>query len=189
MPTPSNPVESPGSEPEAILVRGPATDTGPVAVLGAASADLVGRPLLAVLARTSRERLERQLSEAGYDPGETHVVEFVPQVDPADRVSDEDEPIHADIAGLSMELVSKLDELAEDGGVVYFDSLEPFVSVAGFESTFRFLVIVAARARAAGVPLVARLDPDAVDAVTEGTLTEAFDRVVEEPPDGAGMTG
>jgi hypothetical protein len=82
-----------------------------------------------------------------------------------------------------MELVGRFDALGEEGGVVYLDSLEPFVDLAGFESTFRFLVIVASRARTAGVPLVARLDPDAVDPVTAETLAEAFDRVVERPLD------
>jgi hypothetical protein len=83
-----------------------------------------------------------------------------------------------------MELVGRLDGLAESG-VVYLDSLEPFVSVAGPESTFRFLVIVAARARTAGVGLVARLDPDAVDPVVAGTLGEAFDRTVGGPSAGS----
>lgn len=178
--TPSTPVGSPGSEP-AVLVRASTTD--PVAALGAASANPGSRPLLAVVAGTSRERFERRLSEGESLPGEVSVVDFVPRVDPTGVPSDVGR-IHGDIAGLSMELVPRLEELAADGGVVYFDSLEPFVSVAGLESTFRFLVIVAARARAAGVPLVARLDPDAVDSVAAGTLAEAFDRVVEEPLDG-----
>lgn len=180
MTTQSTPVGSPGSEP-AVLVRASTTD--PVAALGAATTDPRSRPLLAVVAGTSRERFERRLSEGGSLPGEVSVVDFVPRVDPT-GVSSDGGRIHGDIAGLSMELVPRLEDLAADGGVVYFDSLEPFVSVAGLESTFRFLVIVAARARAAGVPLVARLDPDAVDSVAAGTLAEAFDRVVEEPLDG-----
>lgn len=181
MTTPSAPVGSPGSEPAAVLVRASTTD--PVAVLGAASTDPGSSPLLAVVAGTSRERFERRLSEGESVPEEVSVVDFVPRVDPTGMPSDGGR-LRGDIAGLSMELVPRLEELAADGGVVYFDSLEPFVSVAGLEPTFRFLVIVAARARAAGVPLVARLDPDAVDSVAAGTLAEAFDRVVGEPPDG-----
>ena len=188
MSTPSDPVESPGSESEAVLVRTSAT--APVAALGAASTDLESRPLLAVLTGTSRGRLERQLSEAGCNPGEIRVVDFVPRADPTSTsIPSDGGRIHGDVAGLSMELVPRLDELAADGGVVYFDALEPFLSVAGLESTFRFLVIVAARARGAGVPLVARLDPDAVDPVVAGTLAEAFDRIVETLPDGVDATG
>lgn len=169
---------------EAVLVRTGTTD--PVTALGAASRGPDDGPLLAVLATVPRERLERRLVEAGYDPDESLVVDFVPPSE--GPVRDEPGRGHGDVAGLSMELVGRFDALAEAGGLVYLDSLEPFVSVAGFESAFRFLVIVASRARTAGVPLVARLDPDAVDPVTAGTLAEAFDRVVEGPPDGPSVS-
>lgn len=176
--TPSEPTASPGAEPEAVLVRTPTTD--PIAVLGAASAVPDRGPLLAVLATTPRERFERRLSEAGHDPGVARVVDFVPRVDPTEATVPSDEGrIHGDIAGLSMELVGRLDGLTGEGDAVYLDSLEPLVSVAGLESTFRFLVIVAARARSTGVPLVARLDPAGVDSVAAETLAEAFDRTVE----------
>jgi hypothetical protein len=188
--TPSEPTGSPGAEPEAVLVRTSTTD--PIAVLGAASIAPDGGPLIAVLATASRERFERRLSEAGHDPGIARVVDFVPRVDPTGAtVPSDGGRIHGDIAGLSMELVGRLDGLAGEGGVVYLDSLGPLVSVAGLESTFRFLVIVAARARSAGVPLVARLDPVAVDSVAAETLVEAFDRTVEgtAAEDGAAEDG
>jgi len=187
VPTPPDPTDSPGTgSTEVVLVRTSTTD--PIATLGAASADPARGPLLAVLATVSRERFERRLSESGRDPDDSRVVDFVPRVGPADGTGPGDgERIHGDIAGLSMELVGRLDR--QDGGLVYLDSLEPFVSVAGLESTFRFLVIVAARARAAGVSLVARLDPEAFDAVAAGTLSEAFDRTVEGPADGASAAG
>lgn len=183
MSTPSDQVDGPGAVPEAVLVRAAAAD--PVAVFGAASVDPGRGPLLAVLATVPSERFERRLAGAGYDTGALRVVDFVPHVDPKEAaVPSDGGRIHGDIAGLSMELVGRLDGLAEAGGVLYFDSLEPFVSVAGLESVFRFLVIVAARARTAGVPLVARLDPDALDAVAAGTLAEAFDRTVDGPANG-----
>ena len=182
MTTPSDPVDSHDSAapPDTALVRTSTTDPG--AVLGAASIGTDGGPVLAVLATLPRERFERRLSGAGYDAGESRVVGFVPQVDRDER-SDPDEGGRTlgDVAGLSMALVGRFDGLAEEGGTVYLDSLEPFVAVAGLESTFRFLVIVAARAGATGVPLVARLDPDAVGPVAAGTLSEAFDRVLEAP--------
>lgn len=164
---------------EVVLVRTGTTD--PVAVLGAVSWVPDDGPLLAVLATVPRERLERRLADAGWDSDGSLVVDSVPA--PGGTVRDGSERGYGDVAGLSMELVGRLDALAEAGGLVYLDSLEPFVDLAGFESTFRFLVIVTARARTAGVPVVARLDPDAVDPVTAGTLSEAFDRVVEGPPD------
>ena len=181
MSTPTGPVDGPdGGRSEAVLVRTGATD--PVTALGAASRAPEDGPLLVVVATVPRERLERRLAEAGWDPDEALVVDFVAPSEGS--VRDGSGRIHGDIAGLSMEIVGRFDALAEEGGVVYLDSLEPFAATAGFESAFRFLVIVAARARAAGVPLVARLDPDAVDPVTAGTLAEAFDRVVEGPADG-----
>jgi len=168
---------------EAVLVRTGTTD--PVAALGAASRAPDDGPLLVAVATVPRERLERRLTETGWDLGEVRRVDFLPSVGPTDGTSG-DEPGRSrdDLAGLSMELVRRFDGLSEDGGAVYLDSLEPLVSVAGAESAFRFLVIVASRVRTAGIPLVARLDSDAVDPVTAGTLAEAFDRVVEGPSDG-----
>lgn len=189
MSTPTEPTE--GSDvggSEAVLVRTGSTD--PMAALGAVSRATGDGPLLAVLATVPRERLERRLAEAGFDPGETSFVDFLSPVGPGEVPGgDAPESRRGDLAGLSMELVGRFDALGEEGGVVYLDSLEPFVDLAGFESTFRFLVIVASRARTAGVPLVARLDPDAVDPVTAGTLSEAFDRVVEGPLDGPSASG
>lgn len=171
-----------------VLVRTGTAD--PVAALGAASWAPGDGPLLAVLATVPRERLERRLAEAGVDPEGTRFVEFLPPVNSGvGSVGDAPERGRRDITGLSMELVGRFDALAEEGGVVYLDALEPFVSAAGVESAFRFLVIVAARARAAGVPLVGRLDPDAVDPVVAATLAGAFDRVVERPDDGGWPSG
>lgn len=170
---------------EAVLVETAATD--PVIALGAASKKLDDGPLLAVLTATARERFERRLADVGVDPDESLVIELRSPPQPGDGTGDEvSEPRYRDVAGLSMELVGRFDRLAEQGGVVYLDSLEPLVELAGFESTFRFLVIVAAQARAAGVPLVARVDPTAVDRSMAETLAEAFDRIVEAPVDGSG---
>jgi hypothetical protein len=170
---------------EAVLVETAATD--PMSALGAASKELDDGPLLAVLTTTVRERLEHRLAEVGVDRDEGLAIDLQSPPQPGDGPDDEaSEPGHCDITGLSMELVGRFDRLAERGGAVYLDSLEPLVELAGLESTFRFLVIVVARARAVGVPLVARIDPDAVDRSMTGTLAEAFDRIVEAPVDGPG---
>jgi hypothetical protein len=127
--------------------------------------------------------LERRLSNAGYSPADSRIVEFERPGGVRQRTvdgEDEGRQIQGDLSGLSMELVGQFDWLAEgEKGVLYLDSLEPLVSAAGLESTFRFLVIVAARARSSGVTLVARLEPGSLDPVPAGTLTEAFDRTVD----------
>jgi hypothetical protein len=181
-------------DPETVLLRTATTD--PVAALEAASVDPGDGPVLAVLAMAPRERLERRLAGAGFDLAGSLVADFPSLSQPTDgsdgdggKGDDGPEPGHDGVAGLSMELVGRSDRLAETGGVVYLDSLGPFVSAVGFETAFRFLVIVTARTRAAGVPLVARLDPDAVDPTAAGTLAEVFDRVVEVPPDRTEATG
>jgi hypothetical protein len=169
---------------EAVLVETAATD--PLSALEAASTELDDGPLLAVLTTTARERFERRLTEVGVDLDESLVIDLQSPPQPGDGPGGGvSEPRYGDVAGLSMELVGRFDRLAEQGGVVYLDALEPLVELAGLESAFRFLVIVVARARAVGVPLVARIDPDAVDRAMTGTLAEAFDRVVEAPVDGS----
>lgn len=183
MSTPSDPVDPSETCPaEAVLVR--TSETDPVASLRAASVDPSRGRLLAAVATVPRERLERQLSDAGYSPGDSRIVEFERPGDGRRRAIDDEggeRQVHGDLSGLSMELVGQFDWLAEGGnGIVYLDSLEPLVSAAGLESTFRFLVIIAARARANGVTLVARLEPGALDPVPTGTLTEAFDRTVDQ---------
>lgn len=184
---PSDSVESSDScSPEAVLVRTATTD--PTAALDAASVDPNRGRLLVVLATLPRAHLEQQLSELEYAPERYRVVEFVRDGDPRQREERERETegesrAHGDLAGLSMELVGQLDWLASDGkGVLYLDSLEPYVSAAGLESTYRFLVIVAARARSSGVTLVARLDDGTLDPMPVGTLSEAFDRTVTLRP-------
>ena len=173
-------------ERETVLVRTPVVN--PIATLDAASVDPDGGSLLAVLGSVSREQFERRLAKAGHDPETDHgveCVEFAPSVDPVDStVPSDGGPVHRDVAGLSMELVRRLDGLAGERGVVDVDSVDPFVSAAGLESAYRFFVIVTARVRAAETPLVARLDPGAVDSVVAETLAEAFDRTVEGPTDG-----
>ena len=158
----------------------------PVAVFEAISVDTHGGSVLAVLSTAPRERFERRLVGAGYDPKDVHSVDFVPGTDPTTSAEASDGGrIRGDVAGLSMALVRRVDELADGGGVVYLESVGALVAAAGLESTCRLLVIVAARARAAGVRLVARLDPGTVDPAAAETLTEAFDRTVEGPSTGS----
>jgi hypothetical protein len=172
-------------ESEAVLVTTPVTD--PAATLDAASVGAPGGPVLAVLATVPRERFERGMIGAGYDPETVRSVEFGPNVDTREgTVRGGGGKPHGDIAGLSMELVGRLDGLGEKGGVVYLESVGSFVTAAGLESTFRFLLIVAARARAAGIPLVVRLDPESAGPGVAETLVEAFDRTVDGLSGGSG---
>lgn len=183
---------SDAGESEVVLVTTPVRD--PAATLDAASVGAPGGPVLAVLDTVPRERFERGMVGAGYDPETVRSVEFGPNVDTREgAVRSGGGGAHGDIAGLSMELVGRLDGLGETGGVVYLESVEPFVTAAGLESTLRFLLIVAARARAAGIALVVRLDPEAVGSGVAETLAEAFDRTVDGlsggSDDGEGSSG
>lgn len=196
--TPSDPADPPDScSTESVLVRTPTTD--PIALLSAASIDPSCGRLLAVLATLPQEYVEQRLSESGSVPKDCRIVEFVRSSDSERRRSTGDgKQVHGDLTGLSMALVGEFDWLAADeSGVVYLDSLERYVSAAGLESTFRFLVIVAARARSIGVTLVARVDDETLEPVPVEILAEAFDRIVELPstdgvgqfePDGTGDT-
>lgn len=180
----SDPTDRDTGGAEAVLVRTTAAD--PVAALDAASVDRDDGPVLGVLAAVPREGFERWLVEAGYDQGAIRSLDFAPSTDSAGPTAPGDgRRVHGDVAGLSMALVRRLDGLAEEDGIVYFESLEPFIHRAGLEPTLRFLVIVASRARAAGVPLAVRLDPGAVGQPAVETLSEAFDRAIEGPSDGS----
>jgi hypothetical protein len=183
---------SDAGESEVVLVTTPVRD--PAATLDAASVGAPGGPVLAVLDTVPRERFERGMVGAGYDPETVRSVEFGPNVDTREgAVRSGGGGAHGDIAGLSMELVGRLDGLGETGGVVYLESVEPFVTAAGLESTLRFLLIVAARARATGIALVVRLDPETVGSGVAETLAEAFDRTVDGlsggSDDGEGSSG
>ena len=180
--------------PASVLVRTRVRD--PIAALEAASVDAGGGPVLGVLAVGTPARFERRLTGSGHGPETVHSVEFTPVRDPTGTTDSTDtttpsdgEWVNGDVAGLSMKLVRRLEELAEEDGVVYIDSVEPLLDAVGLESAFRFFVIVATRARTAEVPLVARLDPGSVDPVAGETLAEAFDRTVEGPTDARDVDG
>jgi hypothetical protein len=93
-----------------------------------------------------------------------------------------------DLTGIAIRIQQALDSWAEDGPehvVLCFDSLTTLAQFNSIERVFRFLHLLTARLREAGVPSHFHVDPAAHDDREIAVLCNLFDTVQSDPVDHA----
>lgn len=84
----------------------------------------------------------------------------------------------ADLTGLGIALLGRLDAWPDGETVVCYDSLTSMLQYVELESAYEFLQVVCGRAYEADALAHFHLDPDAHDRQTVATLTSLFDAAV-----------